>query len=235
MHRVFVPPEFLPEIRGADVHYLRDVLRLKVGDKLELFDGSGKIYQAKISTISQESITCTIVSTSVAAEPVPKLTLAQAITKASKMDFVIEKCTELGVNQIIPMLTERTIPQSAKLERWQKIAKEAAEQSGRVTIPNILPLAKFEGILKMRNKFNLAIIAYEQEKNVTLKKHFSDNPVTGYPDILIAIGPEGGFSEAEVETARDAGFISVSLGKRILRTETAGLAVLSAIAYELGS
>jgi 16S rRNA (uracil1498-N3)-methyltransferase len=145
------------------------------------------------------------------------------------MDFIIEKCAELGVWSIIPMVTERTIAASMKLDRWKKLAKEAAEQCTRATIPEITNLQTFEEILKSAKQYHLALIPWELEKKKTLKQALKSLHL---PHILVVIGPEGGFSQKEIESAKRAGFTSVSLGPRILRTETAGLAILSMINYE---
>ena len=153
------------------------------------------------------------------------------------MDFVVEKCTELGVSQIVPMLTERTVAKEAKLDRWRKLAKEAAEQSGRTVIPAIASLTPFEEILKMKSQFDLALIPWELEKENTLKIVLKTGGQANRKTdrLLVLIGPEGGFSQKEISLAKEAGLISVSLGERILRAETAGMAVLSAIMYELCS
>jgi 16S rRNA (uracil1498-N3)-methyltransferase len=229
--RLFVPASQLPDIIGSDAHYLRNVLRVEVGNRLELFDGTGTNYQVEIVTIDKEKISCEIKTKEVSPnEPKIKTTLAQALPKSSKMDFVIEKAVELGVDQIIPVLTERTIAKGDKSTRWQKIAKEAAEQSGRAIVPEIKPLIKFDDLLKLRDQYDLAIVPWENEKNIKLKSVLTDYPTN---KLLLLIGPEGGFSTGEIEMAKTAGFTAVSLGKRILRTETAGLTTLSAIFYEL--
>ena len=208
---------------------------MKTGDLLELFDGTGKVYTAKILNIEKGKINCKVFSSKESENELKvKVTLVQALPKGGKMDFIIEKCTELGARSIIPMLTERTIGKSNKIERWKKISKEAAEQSGRAYIPDIQPLTKFEEVLKLRKQFSLALIPWELETEKTLKQVLTDPRIPGSPDILFLVGPEGGFSQNEIEQAKEAGFISVSLGKRILRTETAAMAVLSAIMYELG-
>jgi len=231
MHRFFVTKEQIPSITGSDVHHIRDVLRMKAGDSLELLDGMGKVHEAKISKIEKDKIICEVLSSHLEEnEPKVKVALAQALPKARKMDFIIEKCVELGVNRIIPMLTERIVPKSVKLDRWQKISKSSAEQSGRAVIPEISPLTRFEEVLRLREKFDLALIPWELEKGITLKQVLK-NLIS--PNILIAIGPEGGFSQEEIKLSKEAGFVSVSLGKRILRSETAGMAALSAIMYEL--
>lgn len=234
MHRFFVDKDQVPTITGSDVHHIKDVLRMKAGDKLELLDGTGKIYSAKILQITNEKIICKVISSRQdESEPKVKITLAQCLPKAKKMDLIIQKCSELGAHKIIPTLSERSIAKGEKLDRWKKIAKEAAEQSSRSSIPEITSLTKFEDVLKLKNEYDLALIPWELEKSNSLKKHLTDNRLTGYSDILIIIGPEGGFSQKEIELAKKAGFISVSLGKRILRTETAGMAILSILMYEL--
>ncbi|MFC1571733.1 16S rRNA (uracil(1498)-N(3))-methyltransferase [Candidatus Margulisiibacteriota bacterium] len=231
MHRFFVPQDQIPIIAGSDAHQIKDVLRLKTGDQLELLDGSGKVYSAKISEIKNERIICEIISSrQEKAKSAVKITLAQCLPKAKKMDLIIQKCTELGVDRIIPTLSERSIAKTEKLERWKKIAKEAAEQSGRTTIPEISQLTKFEDVLKINA--DLKLIPWELEQNRSLKQMLTDHRFTGSPDLLCLIGPEGGFSKKEVAAAQSAGFTSVSLGPRILRTETAGLAILAMINYE---
>lgn len=231
MPRVFVPPAQFPDITGSDLHYIKAVLRLKPGDKLELLDGTGKVYEAKISRIGKDRASCEIVSSRQEdSEPKTLVTLAQALPKASKMDFVVEKCVELGVHRLIPMTTERTVAKGAKLDRWRKLAKEAAEQSGRAIIPEVTELSDLDSVLKMRDKFDLALIPWELETKRSLKSLL----LPQFLNVLVLIGPEGGFSIKEVEAARAAGFQAASLGKRILRTETAGLAALANIIYELG-
>ncbi|MFH1386070.1 MAG: 16S rRNA (uracil(1498)-N(3))-methyltransferase [bacterium] len=259
--RLFIPSDQLPDIAGNEAHYLRNVLRVKLGDQLELFDGTGIVYQAEIKTITKGSINCEIKTKQRSPnEPKIQITLAQALPKSSKMDLVVEKAVELGVDKIMPVLTERTISTRDKLIRWQKIAKEAAEQSGRAIVPAVTSLIKFDDLLKLRDQYDLALVAWEEEKTNKLKSLLTDSPTNGSTGpstssgqhraesrcspsqpsralsrdkLLLLIGPEGGFSAGEVEKAKTAGFISISLGKRILRTETAGLAALSAILYEL--
>lgn len=235
MHRIFVSQDQLPTITGSDVHYIKDVLRLGAGDELELLDGTGKVYLSKIIDIKQDKVICEILeSRQQKAEHRTQVAIAQCLPKAKKMSLIIQKCTELGVSRIIPTLSERSIAKGDKHERWLKIAKEAAEQSGRSTIPQIDQLTEFEDVLKTAKDFDLALIPWELEKSISLKKHFTNNRISGSPNILVMIGPEGGFSQQEVEAARNAGFTSITLGPNILRTETAGLAMLAMISYELG-
>jgi 16S rRNA (uracil1498-N3)-methyltransferase len=231
MPRFFVSKDQPSVITGSDAHQIRNVLRLKVGDKLELLDGTGSVYTAEIETIEKNKVSCNVLdSRKQTAESKTQVTLAQCLPKAKKMDLIIQKCTELGVAKIIPTLSERAIAKGEKLPRWQKIAKEAAEQSGRASIPEISPLTKFEDVLKLKDQYDLALIPWELEKETTLKKVLS----THRPNhLLIVIGPEGGFSQKEIEQAQQAGCQPISLGRNILRTETAGLAVMAMIMYEL--
>ncbi|MFH1683799.1 MAG: 16S rRNA (uracil(1498)-N(3))-methyltransferase [Candidatus Margulisiibacteriota bacterium] len=247
MHRFFVPKDQIPIITGSDAHQIKDVLRLKAGDKLELLDGTGKSFLSKITKIKSNEILCEVLEQSTPnSELRTQVTLAQCLPKAKKMDLIIQKCTELGVHKIIPTLSERSIAKGEKLERWKKIAKEAAEQSGRSTIPEVSPLAKFEDVLKLKNNYDLCLIPWELEKETTLKKVLTNdqtnklsthptNKLSNYPTnkLIVLIGPEGGFSQKEIALAKKAGFTSISLGQRILRTETAGLAMMAMITYEL--
>jgi 16S rRNA (uracil1498-N3)-methyltransferase len=231
MPRIFVPQDQLPFITGSDVHYLKDVLRIKPGDEIEILDGIGTIYLAKINNIQKDKIKLDIIRSSQSeTEPEVEITLAQSLPKAKKMDFIIQKCTELGVSEIIPVITERSISKGEKTARWQKIAIEAAEQSGRASIPKVASLIDFKSLLKKAKEFDLALIPWEMEKTNRLKTILQKS---SFRNIIMLIGPEGGFSSQEIAEAKTAGFIPISLGKRILRAETAGMAMLSMMMYEL--
>jgi len=232
MHRFFTAPEDFPAVTGSDAHQIKDVLRMKPGEQIELLTGDGQVHEAKIISLAKGRVACAVLSSRQdESEPKTRVTLAQALPKARKMDLVVEKCVELGVHRIIPMLSERVIAKEGKPERWQKIAKEAAEQSKRAIIPQVGEAMNFRDVLKLKGRFELALIPWEAEKQHSLKQALSGKTPGS---ILLLIGPEGGFSATEVDLARQAGFVSVSLGKRILRTETAGFAALAAINYELG-
>ncbi|MCU0641690.1 MAG: 16S rRNA (uracil(1498)-N(3))-methyltransferase [Candidatus Margulisbacteria bacterium] len=234
MPRLFVPPADFPNLTGADAHYVRSVLRLKAGDELELLDGSGEIFKARIERADKEKVYCQVESSyRPDSEPKIKITLAQALPKGQKMDFVVEKAVELGVHRIIPVTTERTIAKGVKLDRWRKLAKEAAEQSGRAIVPEVSPLTDLAGVLKLKNDQTVALLPWELENEKSLKSALSVDLIARGVEMLVLIGPEGGFTQPEVEQARSHGWQTVSLGKRILRTETAGLAVLANILYEL--
>lgn len=230
MHRFFVPKEQIPNIIGSDAHQIKNVLRMQTGDPLEMLDGSGTKYLAKIKAIKKDLVVCEIIDqTSNISDHKVAITIAQCLPKHKKMDLIIQKCTELGASDIIPVVSERSISKSDKLERWQRIAKEAAEQSGRPTIPKIHSLTTFNDVLLLISNYDLALIPWELEEQTSTKTILrADQPRS----IIVLIGPEGGFTKKEVETAIQAGFKSISLGKNILRTETASLALLSMINYE---
>ena len=252
MHRFFVPSENISDktirISGSDVNHIKNVLRMAPHEKIEVFDSLGNIYQSEIEELKDNSVICSIISEKKEnIESHIDITLAQCLPKGKKMDFIIQKATELGVNYIIPVISERSIPKieekaDKKIDHWQKIAKEASEQSGRSKVPEIKPLSYLKDIItaqKLVPSYDLKIIPWEGEKEKNLKFILEaqdgrrDFEIPPSIKILILIGPEGGFSKQEVQEAKDNGFISVSLGKRILRVETAAIAILAQIFYEL--
>lgn len=228
------------KIESEDAHHIRKVLRLKVGESILVCDGKGFDYHSVISEINENEILCEILS-KIRAETEPNLevTLYQALPKASKMDYIIQKNTELGVTRIVPCVLNRCVvklenkkAEEKKRERWQKIAYEAAKQSGRGVVPEVLmPCALDEIIVKMKAE-NLAFALYECETDRNLKSVLTQDVKAEKVGFLI--GPEGGFDPLEIEKLKAAGIPPVGLGKRILRTETAGEAVLSMVMYEIG-
>lgn len=244
MHRFFVPSEQVEEgfvrILGSDVNHIRNVLRLKAKDKIEVFDGQSRVFEAQILKEEKDSILCKVIKhKKESAEPALSVTLAQSLPKGKKFDLIIQKATELGAAKIIPVLSERSIPKFKELEEerrehklshWQKIAKEAAEQSGRNMVCKISAAMSFSQVLKLKKQYDLALIPYEGEEKITLRSILS----TQRPNnLLVIIGPEGGFSKEEIQEAEQAGFYAVKLSKRILRCETAAIAALANIFYEL--
>lgn len=228
------------EITGSDARQIQKVLRSKTGDKLIVCDGTTKSYLAEISDIKKDSISINIKKElHEDTEPKVKITLAQCLPKGSKIDYIIQKSVELGVFDIIPVSSERSISriegkEDKKKERWQKISKEAAEQSGRQIIPQIHSPISFDNLLSKQN-YDLKLIPWELEKKNHLRNVLK-SVGTGRDlslRIMVVIGPEGGFSQDEINKAKSSGFTSISLGKRILRTETAPIAVISNIFYEL--
>ncbi|PKM92735.1 MAG: 16S rRNA (uracil(1498)-N(3))-methyltransferase [Elusimicrobia bacterium HGW-Elusimicrobia-4] len=237
----------IAEISGSEAHHLKDVLRKKVGDAVFLFDGKGNEYTAEIERLRDKEIELKILSkTQRNSEPKIKINLYQSIPKLKKFDFIVEKSTELGVSKIIPVISERTVPElslraKAKQSRWQKIALSAAKQCGRTVVPEISSITDFQSAVKSvcvgKNlSESVSLIPWECEQKTTLKQLLSDAKASATHSLLainLFIGPEGGFSTAEIERACKCGIIPITLGKRILRTETASIVVISNILYEL--
>jgi len=264
MIRIFLLPEELTSkeiiIHGENAHYLSSVLRVKTGEEITIFDGQGYRYICKVSEIHRKEVIVEKIKKEIySAESPISIILAQGIPKRDKMDLIVQKSTELGVKKIIPLITERSqIRYTAKAERWRKIAASASQQSGRGKIPDVeepVYFKSFIGTMSLRgiprnrddeaiseneilrsaqnDKYGgCGIIFSEEEKKQDLKKILSDLQDT--KEIILLIGPEGGFSKDEISTAIQKGFISVSLGPRILRTETAAITAISIIQYELG-
>lgn len=227
-------------IDTEDVAHISRVLRLGEGDLLTVCDSQGTDYEAEIVSLGQKEILCKINSKSMSAsEPNIKVTLFQGLPKASKMEYIIQKTTELGITEIVPAKLSRCVvkinnkkDEAKKLDRWQKISESAAKQSGRGIIPKISPIMTLDEIIDRSKEFDLFFVPYECEEQKTLR-----NVLLSKKDIKTVgflIGPEGGFDIAETEKLRRAGIDTVTLGKRILRTETAGEAVLAMTMYEIG-
>ncbi len=237
MIRLFLPPEDLTSkqviIRGEHARHLSLVLRAKPGDSLAVFDGQGHRYICKICSVHKKEVLADKINKEpYSAESTVSITLAQGVPKGNKMDFIVQKSTELGVKKIIPLITEYSqVRKTGRLERWRKIALSASQQSGRGKIPVIAGPLNFKEFLE-RNDIGYGIIFSEEEKGRNLKKTLNDFQAADM--ITLLVGSEGGFSKDEVNTAIQKGFISVSLGPRILRTETAPITALSIIQYELG-
>ncbi|NMB33328.1 MAG: 16S rRNA (uracil(1498)-N(3))-methyltransferase [Clostridium sp.] len=227
-------------IEGNDVNHIKKVLRLKRNDKITIADGKGTDYEVKITEIEKASITTSILNTKRnAAEPPIDITLFQGVPKSEKMDFVIQKSVELGVGSIIPLTTERTIVKlteekevQKKLRRWNRISMEAAKQSGRGVIPVVKQPTDFKSALNTLKNSSLSVIPYEGERENGLRKIIPSGFSAG--EIFIFIGSEGGFTKQEIESAVNYGVHPVTLGPRILRTETAGIVALSILMYEIG-
>lgn len=233
------------EIVGDDVNHITNVLRMKQGEILKVCNQeTGENYIAEIINAQKNSVTCEIQEKlEETAESNVDITLYQGVPKFEKMELIIQKNTEVGVNAIVPVIMERTVVKldekqvSKKLERWQKIAEIAAKQSMRDKIPeikNIIKINKISDSLK-NEKFDTILVAYENEEKTMLKKELKklENLKDKKYKIAIIIGPEGGISEREIEQLNNLGAKCVSLGRRILRTETAGIIMSGDIMYEL--
>jgi len=242
MTRVFIDPEKIGQeqltLADEDHRYLIRVLRLEVGDLVTLFDGKSSEADARISRIGPRAVELRVETRrDVGAPDRPALTLIQSLTKGEKLDFVIQKATELGVTRIMPVTSARSIPQLeairaiGRIARWQKIAREAARQCGRSDVPSIDAVVPLTTALHAVTKDALRLILWEGARENGLGPLL---PTTRPPEVVVAIGPEGGFSPTEVEAARAAGFIPAGLGPRVLRTETAALAVLAIVQFALG-
>jgi 16S rRNA (uracil1498-N3)-methyltransferase len=216
-------------VRDEESKHLVRVLRKSIGDEVFITDGKGTMFKAKITTITLKNVECEIIATLPEYnEPNVHVTLAISLLRnPARMDFVIEKATELGVRKIVPLLSERTVAKSAKVDRYKHLALAAVKQCGRSRCPEILRLTRFEDFLLKRDADALCLIAHELTDR---SKHIEDLLSSmNKSNIVLMIGPEGGFSEEEIEKAKASGFIDVSLGARRLRSETAALAALSRI------
>jgi 16S rRNA (uracil1498-N3)-methyltransferase len=237
--RFFISPENVTGqyivVSGEDVRHISTVLRMKVNDELLLCDGKGTEYTVKISAVGRSEIKTEIVGQSKKQISRLRITLGQGLPKSDKMDFVVQKATELGVSRIVPLITERTVvkirDEKKRIARWQKIAREAAMQSNRPDIPAVAPIREFSDFLRTASAEpgTLLLLPWE-EGTASIKNVLHQKPEA--QDIVVLIGPEGGFSQAEAAAATKHGFHTVSLGPNILRTETAAVAVLTMIGYE---
>jgi len=244
MHRFIVNSQNIYgqtlEIKGEEARHITKVLRKKIGDQIAVFDGSGKEYLVEIKQMLNGSVIGAILQeTEADTEPEIEVCLAQCLTKGTKMDFIVQKCTEIGVTEIMPVESMRTIvhwnSQKAqeKQERWQRIAQEAAKQSKRVKVPRVAPVLPLTEILKLGKGYDLSFMLWEGERDSCFKELIQQNRQA--KRIFVLIGPEGGFSAEEVDLARRAGIKPVSIGPRILRTETAGMVTLAMLLYALDS
>jgi len=225
--RLFVEPQKLTEevvvLTDEDHRYLTRVLRLGVGDTVTLFDGKLVEAGARITRVGPRAVELNI----------------QSLAKGDKLDLVVQKATELGVARIIPVTTARAVARldagamrtMSRRARWQKIAREASRQSGRLDVPEVEAVTALTTAFQASPKDAFKLLFWEGARQNTLRDALPDSPPA---QIVFAIGPEGGFTVEEVEAGREAGFIPVGLGPRVLRTETAALVVLSILGYALG-
>ncbi|XXF65303.1 16S rRNA (uracil(1498)-N(3))-methyltransferase [Thermoanaerobacterium thermosaccharolyticum] len=228
----------IARINGDDAHHIINVLRFKIGTKLIISNGKNQ-YIVTILDIENSSVILKIIEeyNQVVESPI-NITLYQGLPKSDKMDLIIQKCTEIGIKKIVPVETEfSTIKIKEKniynkINRWKKISLESSKQSGRSIVPDVLVPVGFKDALESLNEFDLCLIPYEKETNMRLKDVLKKN--FDAKNICVFIGPEGGFSENEIMAAIEYGAIPVTLGPRILRTETAGIVTSSIILYELG-
>ncbi|MDI6742291.1 MAG: RsmE family RNA methyltransferase [Smithella sp.] len=223
-----------------NLRYLKNVLRLKPADKIYVFDGFGREFEATIKNFSATSVLLELGEALPPARREINITLAQAIPKAGKMDVIVKSSSELGVDSIIPFEAARSVghivqeKSSAKVARWQKIALEAARSSHSAYITRVERVLTFDNMISSAPEKSLKLIFWEEESQKTIRDVLTDGGHRTLKEFFIMVGPEGGFSRDEVEKTKAAGFTSVSLGRHILKVETAAAAIITIIQYERG-
>ena len=244
MHRFYIFSDQVHgdkiSIIGSDVNHIKNVLRMSSGDKLIICNGQGKDCYCIIDRVDDKEISCDIISEHITdTELNTRITLFQGLPKKDKMELIIQKAVELGVYEIVPVTTKRVIVkledkkrEEKKLERWQVIAESAAKQSHRGIIPRIRPVISYEKALDVCSMLDIGLLPYEKAEGITKTRDIIAG-LSKYSSIGVIIGPEGGFEDKEVEQALKRNVLPITLGKRILRTETAGLAVLSMMMLSL--
>lgn len=226
-------------ITGSDVNHIKNVLRMRCGEELLISNGRNADYLCRIWDIGTDTVRAEILSLDGEGRELPaKLYLFQGLPKQEKMELIVQKAVELGVYQIIPVAARRSVvkldakKEEAKVKRWNSIAESGAKQSKRSVIPQVTRVMGMEEALRYAGDFDVKLIPYENAHGMAAAKELVEQVRPGM-SVGIFIGPEGGFEEKEVEQAMAAGFHPISLGRRILRTETAGMAVLSILMYRL--
>ena len=246
MHKFFTPKELINEnvakIIGDDVKHIYKVLRISEGEKVVLNNCEGTEYLATVSSVNKQEVLLDIIEKlDLNNESEIKIYLFQGLPKAQKMDLIVQKGTELGITEFIPTITHRVDVklkgEFKKLDRLNRIALEAAKQSKRSIIPKVSEPIEFNAVLERINSLDLLIVPYENANNFGIKTLINelrkDNTTNTIKNVGIFVGPEGGIEEEEIERLKDKGARIVTLGKRILRTETAGFVATSLIQYEL--
>lgn len=227
-------------IVGGDVNHIKNVLRMKVGEELNVSNGQdGREYRCGIAALEEDRIVCELRFVKEDNVELPaKVYLFQGLPKADKMEWIIQKAVELGAYEIIPVATRRCVVKlddkkaSSKIARWQGIAEAAAKQSKRAIVPKVSGVMTFSQAVERATDMDVRIIPYELAEGMERTREIIDKMESGQ-DIAVFIGPEGGFEESEIQLAMGNGIEPVTLGKRILRTETAGMTILSWIMYRL--
>jgi 16S rRNA (uracil1498-N3)-methyltransferase len=241
MKRYYTPSLDSGVLDAEQSHHCAHVVRQNVGDHFSVFDGHGHEAKARITEIAKDAVKFTVLAKAASPRPAHPVWLAQALTKAKSMDLIIEKATELGISELVPLQSDHSVAQvddekaDAKVEKWKKLTIEAAKQCGQNWLPVVRPPQAPKDFVAALPKGAVKLIASLQAEakplKIVLREHLPDLK-PGTP-IVVMIGPEGDFTPAEIGAARAAGFLPVSLGKIILRAETAAFFALSAIAYEL--
>ena len=227
------------EIAGEDAHHIARVLRMKPGETLTVCDGAGADYRCTLTGTDGGRALCHVEArTPSRGEPNVRLTLYMALPKGDKMDLIVQKAVELGAFRVVPYAAARSVSRpdakalQKKTARWRKIAREAAQQSGRGRVPEVADCLSFAEAVRLAGQSELPLLLYENEQENSLRAALTAHP---FAEAALMVGPEGGFAGEEVQAACAAGLASVSLGPRILRCETAPLAALAAVLYESGN
>ena len=244
MYQFFVAPEQIAgnriSITGSDVNHIKNVLRMKVGEELAVSNGmDGREYRCGILSMTEDEVLCELRFIKEDAVELPaQITLYQGLPKADKMELIIQKAVELGAFRIVPVATKRAVvkldakKEKSKLARWQAISEAAAKQSKRAVIPEIAPVMRFADALQEAQTMDVRLIPYEMAEDMEKTRELLGSIKPGQK-VAVFIGPEGGFAEEEIAQALERQVEPITLGKRILRTETAGMTVLSILMYEL--
>ena len=244
MYQFFVEPSQIQGTRvvitGNDVNHIKNVLRMQPGEEIAVSNGEdGKEYRCGIEELNEDEIVCTLRFVKEDGVELPsRIYLFQGLPKADKMELIVQKAVELGVYEIIPVATKRAVVKldekkaKSKITRWQTISEAAAKQSKRRMVPEIHSVMSFKEAVNYAKEMPVKLIPYELAEGMEKTKELISNLKPG-EDIAIFIGPEGGFEESEIQAALENGIEPITLGKRILRTETAGFTVLSWIMYQL--
>lgn len=246
MYQFFVEPGQINEndkrviIIGADVNHIRNVLRMKVGEELSVSNGQdGREYRCGILSLDADKVECELRFVKEDAVELPvKVTLFQGLPKADKMELIIQKAVELGVTEIVPVAAKRCVVKldekkaASKIVRWQGIAEAAAKQSKRGIIPRVSPVRSFKEALMLASEMDVRLIPYELAEGMERTRKVFEQ-ITPGQSVAVFIGPEGGFEESEIILAEEKGTEAITLGRRILRTETAGMTVLAWLGYLL--
>lgn len=243
MYHFFVTQDQIADgyvtITGPDVNHIRNVLRMKVGEQIGIRDGISKNYICEVEQMESEAVRAKILSVEEDSSELPaKIYLFQGLPKSDKMELIIQKAVELGVYQIIPVATRRAVvkldkkKEESKIKRWNAIAESAAKQSGRMIIPEVTGVMTLKEAYAYAGELDQNLIPYELAEGMEETKTIISSLRAGMK-IGIFIGPEGGFDIEEVELAKELGICPITLGRRILRTETAGLTILSILMFQL--
>ena len=244
MYQFFVEPSQIQGNRivttGSDVNHIKNVLRMKAGDEIAVSNGmDGKEYRCGIESFTEDEIVCGLRFVKEDGVELPsKIYLFQGLPKADKMELIIQKAVELGAFEVIPVAAKRCVVRldekkaAGKISRWQGIAEAAAKQSKRAVIPKVHPVLSMKEAVAYAQNMDVKLIPYELAEGMQHTKQMIE-AVKPEQSIAVFIGPEGGFEESEIQMAREAGIEPVTLGRRILRTETAGFTVISWLMYQL--